>query len=308
MNNITFGKFVLSEYQHCLIVTDDKIAKLYNIKGGNVFLLPQAEEAKSFAHVEALCRWFLAKNLAKDGTVVAVGGGSIGDTVGFSTSIYKRGVNVLHVPTTLIAQVDSSIGGKTAIDLDGIKNAVGSFHFGDTLIDFDFLKTLDKEQTLSGYGEIIKYAMLSEQVNTAYDNGKGRLNEVIVACVKYKQSLCDVDPFCTKERNKLNFGHTVGHAMELHYNILHGVAVANGIYYETKLALRLGLCDKDYASKWLSEVEHSFPRIYRLNKKIVSLMLQDKKNEKGKVCFVLPSSFNEIYLTITEIEELLLNA
>ena len=306
--NVTYGKFDLSNYKNNLIVTDANIAKLYNIVGNNVYLLPQGESAKSFEHVEALCKWFLANNLDKNGRVVAVGGGSIGDTVGFATSIYKRGVNVLHVPTTLIAQIDSSIGGKTAVNLGDVKNAVGSYHFGDTLIDYGFLKTLDGEQMKSGWGEIIKYAMLDKSVQKFYADGDVSLPDIISECVRCKRRICEIDPQCNGERNKLNFGHTIGHALELTYGIPHGVAVANGIYYETLLALRLGKCAQAYADKWMGEVKDNFQNIYPLNKKIVSLMLQDKKNADGKVCFVLPEAFEKEYLTLEKVEELLLNA
>ncbi|MCH5159759.1 MAG: 3-dehydroquinate synthase [Clostridiales bacterium] len=305
MNKITFDKFDFSKFRDNPVVTDSKIAEFYSICGDNVYLLPRGEKAKSFEQIEALCSWFLSKNLSKDGTIVAVGGGSIGDTVGFAASIYKRGVNVLHVPTTLIAQVDSSIGGKTAIDLDGVKNAVGSYHFGDTLIDFDFLKTLDDAQRLSGLGEIIKYAMLDAQVAKLFFEGKG-LNDVIYACVNCKQSICNADPYCNGERNKLNFGHTIGHALELSYGIPHGVAVANGIYYETLLASQLGKCDKAYADKWMGTVAAKF-KIYPLTKDVLQLTLHDKKNADGKVCFMLPSSFERFYLTLEKIEEILLN-
>ena len=305
MNEVNFGKFDLSKYANCLVVTDEKISSLYNIAGDNVFLLPQGEAAKSFAHVEALCRWFLSKSLGSDGTVVAVGGGSVGDVVGFATGVYKRGVKILHVPTTLIAQIDSGIGGKTAIDLDGVKNAVGSYHFGDTLIDFDFLKTLDKTQMLSGYGEIIKYAMIDEFVREAFRGGK-KLHEIIRKCVACKQHLCQIDPFCADERNVLNFGHTVGHALELSYELPHGVAVANGLYYETLLAQKLEICDEAYAAEWTQEISTRF-MIYPLTRDILSLTQHDKKNANGKVCFVLPDVFDRVYLTIEEVEELLLN-
>ena len=305
MNDITFDKFDFTKYRDDLVVTDTKIAELYDIFGDNVYALPCGEEAKSFAYVEALCRWFLHKNLNKDDRVVAVGGGSVGDTVGFAASIYKRGVKILHVPTTLIAQVDSSIGGKTAIDLDGVKNAVGSYHFGDTLIDVDFLKTLDEVQMTSGWGEIIKYAMLDGQVAKVYAEGK-RLEEVISACVDCKKRICAVDPYCTNQRNQLNFGHTIGHALELYYGIPPGVAVANGIYYETVLAVKLGLCKNAYCEQWSGIIKQQF-KIYPLSKDVLALTLHDKKNALGKVCFVLPSRFDRIYLTLREIEELLLN-
>ena len=305
--NVTFGKFDLSKYAHCLVVTDAKIAELYGIAGDTVFLLPRGERAKSFSNVERLCKWFLSKRLSTADTVVAVGGGSIGDTVGFATGIYKRGVNILHVPTTLIAQVDSSLGGKTAINLSGVKNAVGSYHFGETLIDLDFLQTLDKQQMLSGWGEIVKYAMIDENVRAVYDDGKGDLREIVEKCVACKQYLCTVDPFCADARNVLNFGHTVGHALELSCKIPHGVAVANGLYYETLLALKLEICDSAYADKWMGAVASQFT-IYPLTAEILALTTQDKKNADGKVCFVLPDVFERVYLTIDEVEELLLNA
>ena len=306
MSKISFDKFKISDYADCLIVTDDKIATLYNISGDNVYLLPRGEQAKSFEHAQKLCSWFLTRNLTTCDKVVAVGGGSIGDTVGFATSIYKRGVDVLHVPTTLIAQIDSSIGGKTAIDLDGVKNAVGTYHYGATLIDVDFLKTLDDEQLLSGQGEILKYRMLSSDVEKVFNNGKGSIADVIQACVSYKQSVCEVDPYCKGVRNKLNFGHTVGHALELSYGISHGVAVANGIYYETLMASKLDICSHEYARKWMKAVTDKFC-IYPLTEQILSLMLNDKKNSRGKVCFVLPKAFDEAYFSIDKVKELLLN-
>ena len=305
MNDITFEKFVLSNYADCSIVTDGNIAKLYNISGDNVYLLPQGEQAKCFQHVQELCSWFLSRNLTTThDKVVAIGGGSIGDTVGFAASIYKRGLKVLHVPTTLIAQIDSSIGGKTAIDLDGVKNAVGTYHSGDTLIDVDFLATLPQEQLLSGQGEIIKYRMLSQEVEDTYCNGKGSMLDVIKACVRYKQRVCDADPFCRDIRNTLNLGHTIGHALELSYGIAHGVAVANGIYYETVMASKLKLCSAEYANLWTDEIAEKFT-IYPITDKVLTLTLNDKKNARGKVCFVLPHVFAKYYLTLDEVRSLL---
>ena len=300
MSNITFEKFDLTKYRTCPIVTDGKIAKLYGISGDNVYLLPRGEKAKSFKYAEQLCRWFLSLNLNKSDQVVAVGGGSVGDAVGFAASIYKRGVRLLHVPTTLLAQIDSSIGGKTALNLDGVKNAVGSYHFADTLIDVDFLKTLDKKQLTSGYGELLKYRMLSDGIDRVYQEGD--LTQTVQACVKYKQQLCDVDPYCQNERNKLNFGHTIGHAMELTYGLPHGIAVANGIYYETLLAVNLGICSRDYAAKWIAEAKKF--TILPLTDEILSLTLSDKKNACGKVSFVLPEAFERASLTLEKLEEL----
>ena len=305
MSKISFDKFDISNYTHCAVVTDSNIAKLYGIAGNNLFVLPQGEAAKCFSCVEQLCSWLLARNVGKDDVIVAVGGGSIGDTVGFAASIYKRGAKLLHVPTTLIAQIDSSIGGKTAIDLDGVKNAVGTFYHADTLIDTRFLNTLNSSQIASGKGELLKYRMLSEQVDAVY-NGEIVTDDVIRACVEYKQSVCDVD-FCDGGiRHRLNFGHTVGHAMELEMQLPHGIAVANGVYYETLLALRLGKVSQSYADKWMSEAASQFA-IYPLTTQIVNNMLTDKKNANGMVCFALPDKFADVYLTIEQVQQLLGN-
>lgn len=302
---ITYKPFCLQDYANCSVVTDSTVANLYGITGGNVFLLPCGESAKCFDSVQALCSWFLSRNLSKDDTVVAIGGGSVGDMVGFAASIYKRGINLIHVPTTLLSQIDSSIGGKTAIDFEGVKNAIGTFHAADTVIDTQFLSTLDEEQLLSGYGELLKYRMLTEPVEDAYNGGQGDIKDIIRACATYKTILCDMDYFDRDARRMLNFGHTIGHAMELYYNLPHGVAVANGIFYETTVARKLNLCNEAYADKWTGEVCKQF-EVYPLNDQVLELTLNDKKNGKSGVNLLLPESFVEVTLSLQELKQLLL--
>lgn len=300
---ITYKKFVLNDYTDSLIVTDGKIAELYGISGDNVYLLPQGEAAKTFECVQKLCEWFLSRNLQRGGSVVAVGGGSIGDAVGFACSVYKRGsVKLTHVPTTLVAQIDSSIGGKTAIDLDGIKNAVGTFYNADTVMDADFLKTLDDIQLLNGSGELVKYRMLSQGIDSLF---KGEITEPLIkACVDYKQSLCAIDPYDNNQRRILNFGHTIGHGLELTYGLPHGVAVANGLYYETLIALKLGKCSAEYFDKWADEIKRGFA-ICPITDQAVKCLKNDKKNVDGKICFVLPSDFKEVLLTEQQVNDIL---
>lgn len=302
---ITYGKFNLQDYNNCYVITDKYIAGIYNVKGSNVLYLPRGEKAKTFAQVQRICKWFLRNNLAKADTVVALGGGSIGDVVGLSCSIYKRGIKLLHVPTTLIAQVDSSIGGKTAIDIGKVKNAVGTFYPADTLIDINFIATLDSLQLESGKGEIIKYAMLSDDVRALYQDGN--LLQLVKACVTFKESICNVDLYDVNERHVLNFGHTVGHALELENKLAHGIAVANGLYYETLLAYRLGYCDESYFNKWKDVITQNF-KLHEITLNTLQLMLQDKKNSDGKICFVLPNKFESVYLDYAQVEEILLDA
>lgn len=302
---IVFKKFHLQDYSDNLIVTDKKVAQIYGIAGDNVYLLPQGEQAKTIEQAEKLCVWLASKNLERNGALVAIGGGCVGDCAGFVASIYKRGLKLIHVPTTLIAQIDSSIGGKTAVNLGEIKNAVGTFYNGETFIDTAFLSTLDKDELKNGKGELLKYRMLSENIDRAYYNGD--MDEIISACVDYKQQICSVDPFDNGIRQKLNFGHTIGHAMELSLNLRHGAAVANGMYYEIALAQKLQICTSDYATHWQKEITNEFT-IKPLTEKVLNLIASDKKNSLGKACFILPDKFQRTFLTADEIKKLLLNA
>lgn len=283
---VTFQKFDINQYSDALIVTDANLAKLYGFGGENVFILPVGERAKTFAVVQKLCKWFLDKDLQKDGMIVSVGGGCVGDATGFAASIYKRGVKLLHVPTTLIAQIDSSIGGKTALNIGSVKNAVGTFYNADTLIDTAFLNTLPKARWKNGQGELLKYRMLSAEIDDVFYGGN--FDEIVKACADYKQQICLRDPLDENVRRLLNFGHTVGHALELTYKLPHGEAVANGLYYETALSQRLGLCDVTYAKKWQSEVAKLFT-VRPLTREILSVARHDKKNSDGLICCVLPA-------------------
>lgn len=303
---ITFKQFDIKNYRSNLVVTDQNLAKIYGFHGDNLFVLPAGERAKTFHWAQKLCRWFVDKGLQKDGLVVAVGGGSVGDTVGFAASIYKRSVKLLHVPTTLLAQIDSSIGGKTALNVGLVKNAVGTFYTADTLVDVAFLDTLPKKQWTSAQGEVLKYRMLSNKIDDVFL--KGNWAEIIKSCANYKQEICNVDPFDKDQRKILNFGHTIGHAMELSKRMPHGEAVANGLYYELALAFQLGLCPKNYADKWRGEVTKLF-HIRPLTKEILALTLHDKKNCNGLVGFVLPTADGFVFqnLTLQQLDNLLVN-
>lgn len=301
---ITFGSFSADDFADDWIVTDAHIAELYNIRDNNVYLLPRGEQAKDINVVTGLCRWLLSRDVTPLNRVVAVGGGSVGDTVGFACSIFKRGTNLLHVPTTLVAMLDSSVGGKTGVDFDGVKNLLGTYFFADTFVDTTFLKTLDNVQMQSGMGELLKYRMLFSAVDELYSSGAS-LDKVIAACIEAKQCVCLRDPFCCGERNKLNFGHTVGHAMELLLDIPHGVAVANGIYYETLLARELGLCSAQYAERWTDEAKKQFD-IYPLDGKILARTAFDKKNISQKVAFCLPCDFNRVEVDSQMLQKVLL--
>ena len=300
---IFFKKFDVRDFPRCVVVTDEHVAKLYGIT--QAYLLPRGERAKTFFHAQKLCRW-LTDNADKHTLMVAVGGGSVGDVAGFCASVFKRGMPLLQVPTTLLAQVDSGIGGKTALDVAGVKNAVGTFYEADTLIDVNFLGTLSPAQRKNGMAEVLKYRMLTAEAEQAYQ--KGSLSELVRVCADYKQKVCQADPFDKGERQQLNFGHTVGHALELTCGLSHGRAVANGIYYETLLAQKTGLCGEEYARRWQREAKKLFP-LQPLTEQALRLILQDKKNVNGKVGFVLPceGKFVKMLYDYEQVEKLLLN-
>lgn len=298
---IKYKKFNLNDYADCVIVTDDNLSDLYGIKGDNVYILPQGERAKNFFHVESLCKWLVSCNFPRNGRIVAVGGGSLSDTVGFAASVYKRGVSLTIAPTTFLAQIDASIGGKTSIDVGTVKNAVGSFYAADVVIDVDFLKTLDERQMLNGYGELLKYRMLCPVIDNVSD---GNISDIIKACVDYKMQLCNADLYDLNVRRKLNFGHTIGHAMELSLGLPHGIAVANGLYYETSIARKLNKCNKQYFDKWMKEIQSRF-KIYSLTSEALDLTLNDKKNMGGDVAFVLPDKFDVVSLPLEYVKTLL---
>ncbi len=283
---IEYKKFNLKDYGNCFVVTDIKLSKLYNIVGNNVFVLPCGEKDKSFFYAKKMCSWLLQQGAQKDDKIVAIGGGSVGDVVGFVAGIYKRGVKLVHVPTTLLAQIDSSIGGKTALDLDNVKNAVGTYFMADTVIDVDFLKTLPPKQWKNGQGELLKYRMLCNEIDKIYLNGD--ISQTVKACAEFKQRVCEKDPFDKAERRLLNFGHTIGHAMELSLKMSHGEAVANGLYYETLLAEKLGLINSVYLKNWQAEIQKYFC-VKPLTLQILKYTLQDKKNKNGQVGFVVPT-------------------
>lgn len=228
--------------------------------------------------------------------VIALGGGVVGDISGLAASLYMRGIKIIQVPTTLLAMVDASIGGKTAIDNEYGKNLIGTFYQPSLVFcDTAFLNTLPPDIYKEGFGEIIKYNLIKDfgffdyvLINTVTEH----LEEIIESCIKIKQSVVEQDEFESKQiREVLNIGHTFAHAIEKvsDYLIPHGIAVANGIIYETALSYRLGLCDKSLFDK-VYELVSKLGMITEIKSDanaLVHAMLSDKKNTSNAVKFVL---------------------
>lgn len=224
-----------------LIVTDSGVPEKYSAAVASqcsepfVYTIPMGEASKSFDNFRRILSFMLKKGFTRTDAVIAVGGGVCGDLAGFCASSYMRGIDFCNIPTTLLSQVDSSVGGKTAIDLDGVKNCVGSFYQPKTvLIDPDVLLTLDNRQFSAGLAESIKMAAtFSDELFSLLEEGNFRknANKIIEKSVEIKKDVVEKDERETGLRRVLNFGHTIGHAIESAENLrlLHGECVALGM-------------------------------------------------------------------------------
>lgn len=225
-----------------LIVTDSGVPREYaetvasRCREGYILTVPQGEASKCFGQLENILRAALDHSLTRGDCVIAVGGGVVGDLSGFAASCYMRGVDFYNIPTTLLAEVDSSIGGKTAIDFEGVKNIVGAFYQPRrVIIDPETLKTLSRRQLMAGLAEAIKMAATSDKelfelIERSTDL-EADLPEIIYRAIMIKRGVVERDPHEHGERKILNFGHTIGHAVESFNGgrLLHGECVALGM-------------------------------------------------------------------------------
>ena len=258
-----------------LVVISQKVEKLYgkklNIPKENKFVLKDGEKEKNFKNYEKILNCALKLKLTRNDVIIAIGGGVVGDITGFAAATYMRGIDFIQVPTTLLACVDSSVGGKTAIDTKFGKNLVGAFYQPKVVfINPKFLKTLDDRQFKTGLGEVVKYSFieksckcdeelhltnfLTEKSEQILERKEKILSQLIEICVKLKISVVEKDEKEGGLRRILNFGHTYAHAIEKITNyrkFTHGEAVVEGIKFAFNLAVKKNLIDKNY--KFLAE-------------------------------------------------------
>jgi 3-dehydroquinate synthase len=200
--------------------------------------------------------------LSRSDCAIAVGGGVVGDLTGFSAASYMRGIDFYNVPTTLLSQVDSSIGGKTAVNLGSVKNIVGAFYQPqEVLVDPAFLKTLPAREVKCGVGEIVKYAALSGEIFDLLEGNTDKLTDLafletlIISCIQHKAGVVERDEKENGERRSLNVGHTTGHAIELSTGLSHGESVLYGMRFETQMAMEQGVCEREYGKRLLAIVD-----------------------------------------------------
>lgn len=298
-----------------LYVIDKTVFELYgrNIPGEKVIVGP-GERAKDISVIMAIYDACMNMQLNRDDRIVAVGGGSAGDAAGFAASTYKRGVGFINVPTTLLAMIDSSIGGKTAIDYSGVKNQIGTFYDPMAVYIFlDFLRTLPPDVVNSSMGEVIKYAVLDRGFYEWLNHHCGdvrsmnleAIEEMIRLCISIKAEIVSNDRLDRGVRSCLNLGHTIGHAIELRYGLSHGLAVAKGIYYESMLSYKMGILRK---SEFLAiqELINKFGlnTDISIDKETLALTSFDKKNTSGKIGFILPEDIGKWRKVLISKEEL----
>src|SRR5438105_6600522 len=271
--------------------------------------VPRGERAKTVAALVRLWDALGAAGIGRDGGVIAVGGGTVGDVAGFAAATYLRGVPVAHVPTTLLAMVDASIGGKTAIDIAAGKNLVGAFHQpAAVLSDPGAIATLPRRQRSSGLAEIIKTAFLVDEASVAHverctrallRGETGPILTSVTLAAEVKASVVTADPREEGARVLLNFGHTMGHAIEAAggYRMMHGEAGAPGMGYASALSEQLGIADatlRPRLERMLSAA--GLPTRSRIPPRAWVLMRRDKKARAGKVRWILPRGIGRFSL------------
>ena len=278
-------------------------------------VMPASERIKSFKAVDQIFTRLYEEKFGRDTLLISIGGGTVGDVAGFAASTYMRGIPLLHIPTTLLSSVDSSIGGKTGINFKEAKNLVGTFYQPSlVLIDTNFLKSLPNEQLISGFGEVIKYSYLNDgnlysrlisDYNLLMKKDLEFLNDVIYESVKIKSAVVKKDEYEKSGLRKiLNFGHTFAHAFESNsaYRLSHGKAVIAGIVSALYLSHELGLINEKRLN-YMLELPLKFKSYIHLKnikeKKIFSLMHYDKKKVDEEIKFVLVKNFGELLVDVS---------
>jgi 3-dehydroquinate synthase len=313
--------------RHVVIIADENVSKTHlprlktaigkHLSRLDHITVPSGEDSKSIAAFGTLMEDILALNIDRKVMLVALGGGVIGDLAGFAAASLLRGVDFIQIPTTLLAQVDSAVGGKTGINAKAGKNLIGAFHQPQAVLaDIDTLKTLPAREMRAGYAEVIKYSLLGDAdffdwLEETQENilslDDGSLVEVVARCCRAKASIVAEDEKEAGRRALLNLGHTFGHAYEAEAGydgtVLHGEAVAAGITDAYRLGVRLGTVNQDDLDRVKSHLERAGLPVNRsmLSDKLreadldrlMGHMQKDKKVAAGKIVFIVPNGIGD---------------
>lgn len=328
--DITIGKGLLSNVGEILkgikkpcrtvIVTDSNVDPLYSDaviesleKAGysaDKYVFAAGEKSKNAATFVEILEFLASEKITRSDLLVALGGGVVGDITGFAASCYLRGIDFVQIPTTLLAAVDSSVGGKTAIDLKAGKNLAGAFYQPIAVIcDTDTFETLPEKEVACGYAEVIKYGILFEkEFCDSLMSGKCDIDEIVEKCVIFKRDIVERDEFDNGERKLLNLGHTAAHGIEKvsGYSLTHGQAVAVGTVIATKIAENFGICKEGtYREVEKMLEEFNLPTKYDITaEELCEAALSDKKRQSSKLTLVLPEKIGKCVLYDVDVENL----
>lgn len=299
------GKYIsdVTKSRKAAVITDDIVSELYsgtvirsledNGFECSLFVFPNGEQSKNLSVLGRIFDFLCESGITRSDVLVALGGGVVGDITGFAAACYLRGVDFVQIPTTLLAQVDSSVGGKTAVDIAGGKNLVGAFKQPALVIcDSDTLKTLTPENLSCGMAEVIKYGMIRDSrlfemlENHTLENVDEIMDEIVYTCIDIKRDVVENDEFDRGERMILNFGHTLGHAIEgwhSYTDYTHGMGVAVGMCMITdrfapELSERLKKCLTAYGLPTSTEAPVA---------ELLPYCSKDKKRESGNISYIV---------------------
>lgn len=316
LKNGLLGNIVeyLEPFGRAAVVSDSNVYPVYGkyFAGLPAFIIQAGEESKNHAVLLQIYDFLSDHKLSRQDVLVALGGGVVGDLSGYAAATFKRGMRLAQVPTTLLAQVDSSVGGKVGVNLPAGKNMAGAFYQPCiVLTDTEFLKTLNKRQFSSGMAEVIKYALIAdERLYTLLREKSGDMEEIIHICCSIKARYVQEDPFDRGVRMQLNFGHTMGHAIETvtgYGRYLHGEAVAIGMVLAARAGERLGVSAKglEMALRGLNE-QYNLPSDTEdtVLKEAQKILMQDKKAQGGRLPFVLVDRIGHAVVSDFKTEEL----
>lgn len=333
LNNLGEHLSKAIENKRVIIITNPLVNSLYGAKllsalkkdgfNSDLIEVPDGEKYKSLSTAKYLYDELLKRKANRTTTLIALGGGVIGDLTGFVAATYMRGLPLVHIPTTLLAQVDSSIGGKVAVDHPLAKNIIGSFYQPKAVYtDPEVLQTLSDKDIKNGIIEAIKIAVikspvffkwLEKNIDQLLKKHEGLLCEAVKEAVSLKVDIVLKDPWESGLRKVLNFGHSIGHALEAgagYQDLSHGEAVALGMLIETKIARNRGMCSEEFEKK-IKRILSTLPSFLSFPRKRESIfkhiknldynqfwetLTLDKKNSQGKVIFILPESMGKVSL------------
>ncbi|MDO9512672.1 MAG: 3-dehydroquinate synthase family protein [Bacteroidales bacterium] len=287
--------------KHCLPHAIDAFPQL---SAYPLLVIPAGEESKSFDSVQYILKHLLAAGAGRESLLITIGGGMITDLGGFAASIYKRGLRCIHIPTSLLAMVDASVGGKTGIDFNGIKNSVGSFYFPEkSIIWTGFLNSLPQRQIRCGLAEMLKHSIIAggETYESFLNQNQTLLlsTDAIAESIRIKNEFVLIDPYDKGQRMALNLGHSIGHALEAWSNageknpLYHGESVAAGLIAELFLSVRMKSFPEyelERITKWI--INHNIIPKLQITEanQLIQYATHDKKNRRGKITMSLMSS------------------